>query len=410
MLWPGAVSPDAALQYKAAVSGVYSDHHPPAMSLLWRYLDRVYPGSGLLFSFHLAMLYLSAAIFVYIFRQSKFKWWYAVYPIIPNMLAYTSLIVKDTSFTYSYLLAGALLAFLMVNHQRRYKLIFLTAVLLLLFYGSAVKFQAKFLLFCFTTGIGYCLSNYKLDFRAILTGAILAIALLLAVIGLNSKLVPLAQEQHTWQYVKLYDLSAISIDLNKPLYPEFVLQQPGFSFTKVQELFNPQEVDPLVFHSDALHGGVDAKQREELWQYWFATIKQHPWLYLKIRARLWAYNFTTAPSGRTDPLKYFANTGLGPLVSQPLVAKLITGSYQIISSTFKFIWLLPLLVLYTCLGIWHFKRARHAPPLLMFSLTSVLLLGILLFFSMAATARYVFLCTCLVHASHGFAYRAYKLK
>src|SRR5258708_7528872 len=114
-LWPGVMSPDASHQYAAAVAGIYTDHHPPAMSFLWRYLDRLYPGPGLMFSFHLTMLYSAAAIFIYIFRHSLFKWWYAIYPVIPNIVAYSSLIVKDTGFTYAYLLAGAILAFLMVN-------------------------------------------------------------------------------------------------------------------------------------------------------------------------------------------------------------------------------------------------------------------------------------------------------
>src|SRR5579871_5154950 len=105
-LWPGIMSADATTQYMAAKAGLYTDHHPPLMSLVWRYLDLMYPGPGLLFSMHILMLYAAAAILIYLFHDSKFKWWYSVYPVIPNMLAYTALIVKDTGFTYAYLLSG----------------------------------------------------------------------------------------------------------------------------------------------------------------------------------------------------------------------------------------------------------------------------------------------------------------
>src|SRR5581483_833197 len=76
MLWPGVMSLDASSQYAVAISGEYSDHHPPLMSFLWRYLDYIYHGPAPMFIFHLSMLYMAAAIFIYIFRESKFKWWY----------------------------------------------------------------------------------------------------------------------------------------------------------------------------------------------------------------------------------------------------------------------------------------------------------------------------------------------
>jgi hypothetical protein len=404
-LWPGVMSPDADAQYAAAIAGLYSDHHPPLMSLVWRYLDRIYPGPGLMFAFHISMLYSAAAIFIYIFRNSLFKWWYAIYPLIPNLLAYTALIVKDTGFTYSYLLSGAILASMMVNKTHKYKYLLLIPVIALLCYGTAVKFQAQYVLIFFAIGVGYCVNNYKLSGATAFYGVLLNIIIIIFITNVNAVLVPQAREAHSWQLVKLYDLSSISIELDKPLYPDFVLQQPNFNFKLVKKLYEPREVDPLVFPTDSvLKPGNNAQQREELWNYWFQTIKQHPWLYLKTRLRLFSYNLTTSPSDRSDPVKFLTTTALKPILEQPFITNLLNAGFSVVKIALRFVWLLPLLFFYSYIAVTRLKTQVTAAPLLMFSATSMMFLLVLLFFSMAGTARYVFLCTCLIHASHGFAY------
>jgi len=404
-LWPGVMSPDADAQYAAAIAGLYSDHHPPVMSLLWRYLDRIYPGPGLMFTWHISMLYSAAAIFIYIFRNSIFKWWYAIYPLIPNLLAYTALIVKDTGFTYSYLLSGAILSLMMVNKTNRYKYLLLMPVIALLCYGTAVKFQAQYVLIFFSIAVGYCINNYKLSGATAFYGVLINIIIIILISNINAALVPQTREAHSWQLVKLYDLSSISIALDKPLYPAFVQQQANFDFKVIKQLYNPREIDPLVFQSNSvLKPGQNAQQRDTLWQYWFQTIQQHPWLYLKSRLRLFSYNLTTSPSDRSDPVKFLATTELKSILEYGFVKNLLNTGFSIIKIALRFVWLLPLLFLYSYIAVLKLKSKATAAPLLLFSATSVMFLLVLLFCSMAGTARYVFLCTCLIHASHGFAY------
>jgi hypothetical protein len=410
IFWPGIVSSDAVTQYNAARAGVYTDHHPPVMSFLWRYLDMLYQGPGLILLLHLVMLYAAAAVFAITFRDSKFKWWFAFFPLIPNILSYTPLIVKDLGFSYAYLLAGALLSYIIVNKVTKLKYVVLTLVLVLLFYGTAVKFQARYLLIFFTLGAGYCL-DYKLNKKTFITGAILYIVLLQAMFSLNSYLVPNKQESHSWQLVKLYDLAAISVQLNQPLFPDFVKQNSNFDFEKVKHLFLDSAIDPLVFPVNSpLKSGYNLQQRTELFAYWRSTILEHPFLYLKIRFNLWANNFISVPSQKSHPASFFKDTILGPLLSQPHVYSAVDLAFKSFSVLLQFIWLLPLLLIYTYLGIVKLKSSKYAVPLLMFSATSIGLLVVLFFFSMAATARYVFICTCLVHASHGFAYKCWLVK
>jgi hypothetical protein len=408
IFWPGIVSPDGANQYAAARAGVYTDHHPPAMSFAWRYLDRIYPGPGLILTLHLSMLYAAAAIFVISFRTSLFKWWYAFFPLIPNILSYSALIVKDVGFTYSYLLAGAILAYMMLNKVKQGKFLLLTLVIVLLFYGTAVKYQARFLLIFLTLGVGFCL-QYKYSWRAVVGGFVLYLVLLQAMLSFNAWLVPEQQESHSWQLVKLYDLTGISLALNKPLYPEFVKQNPNYNFAKVKAVFSQSEVDPLVFPVNSpLKSGVNEQQRTELARYWLRTVTDHPIYYLQHRLRLWSFNMFSTPSGRSHPADYFRSTFFGPLFSQPLIYETIGIVYGLMKNILQFIWLLPLLLFYTYLSFAKRNKSSAAAPLMMFCAVSVTMLIVLFFFSMAATARYVFICTCLVHASHGFAYKCWR--
>ncbi len=408
-LWPGVMSLDASGQYVAAKNGTYSDHHPPLMSFLWRYLDYIYSGPAPMFMFHLIMLYATAAIFLYIFRRSTFKWWYAIYAVLPNIVAYTALIVKDTGFTFCYLLAAALITLLSVNNVQRYRSLVLAIVCALLFYGTAVKFQAKFLLIFFTIGVSYCAFNYQLHRKAIIGGVVLFVAIMWGITTVDAKLVPTAKQAHSWQFVKVYDLSAISIALNEPLYPEFILRQPNFSFEAVKQKFITREIDPLVFVSNAtIRKGDTAEQRQQLWDYWFKTVKQHPWLYIYSRIKLFSYNLITAPSDRTNPVNFLSNTALAPMLNLPGVSVAIDSAYTVCKFLLSFMWVLPLVFVYIYLGFKHLRSTRYAAPLLLCSMASLALMLVLLFFSMAATARYVFFCTCSMHLAHGLAYMTWQ--
>lgn len=405
IFWPGSMSTDAVGQYANAVSGIYTDHHPPLMSFLWRYLDKIYPGSGTIFVFHLLMLYAANAIFIYIFRESKFKWWYVIYPLLPNILAYTILIVKDTGFTYAYLLSAAIMSLLVTYNVQKYKLPLLLLSIMLLLYGTAIKFQAQYILIFFTAGVAYCIHHYKFNRYTIISTVLIYLSIMLSINHINSILVPAQQKQHSWQLVKLFDLSAISIELNQPLYPNFVLKQENFDFIRIQTLFEPSKVDNLVFDAKpVLKIGNTAAERAELWDFWFMTIRQHPWLYLKIRLKMFSYNLTISPCNQNSPTKFLKQTSLGTIISNPFINNTIDSIHSTFKYLLRFMWALPFLLIYFVLSIMGIKKHKHAVPLLMFTSSSLALLSILMFFAMAGTARYVFFCVCFLHAAHGFVY------
>lgn len=406
LFWPGIMSADSNSQYLAAVSGIYSDHHPPMMSFLWRHLDYILSGSGLIFLFHITLLFAASGICIYIFRNSRFKYLYAIYPLIPNVFSYTPLIVKDVGFTYTYLVAGALIALMITSGTKQHdKKMILVA--LLLFYGTAVKFQAKFLLIIFSIGLAYATTNFKKFWVIIAMGSCFSIVLFLAVFEFNYFMVPNAKQQHTWQLVKLYDLAAMSIEKNQQLFPEFVKTNPNYNFEKVKELFNESEVDSLVFSEDnVLNKGDSSIERQELKSYWQSVVVNNLGLYIKIRYKLWRHNFTSIPAGRSDVISYFKQTAIEPIVSNQSVRPYIEITYDLLRELLKFQWLFPISIIYLIIGIKKIEDNSYAKILLMFNSAALTLVGLLFLFSMAATSRYVFFSVCMIHISHGFAYKA----
>jgi hypothetical protein len=63
LFWPGLMSADSLTQYASVLSGVYNNHHPVMMSIVWQQLIKIHEGSGLMFVLHTSMLWTGVWIF-----------------------------------------------------------------------------------------------------------------------------------------------------------------------------------------------------------------------------------------------------------------------------------------------------------------------------------------------------------
>lgn len=246
---------------------------------------------------HLAMLYIAAAILMLSFTDSLFKWWYAIFPIIPNILSYTKLNSHEVGFAYSYLLAAAILSYVLINKAAKYKYFILLLAILLLAYGTSVKIKTHHI----------ALQPSKLQ-----------------------------------------------------ITPEVT-----------------KEVNPVKYVVDHELAKASPKEQVEIKGLWSATVLQRPLIIVQEKIKNWAYN-----------LKF-------------------SGIFVAIHTALQFIWLSPLLVLYVCLGLLKRRETDYALPLLLFTFMNVMILSVLVFCNVASTASYMFMCVCLLHASHGFAHRCW---
>ncbi|MFM8454071.1 MAG: hypothetical protein ACKOAD_03695, partial [Gammaproteobacteria bacterium] len=109
MFWPGTMRPDSYSQISEALSGQFTDHHPPMMAWYWGFLHKIYPGPGLMLSTHLVLAWASAFLFYRAYRAYALSRLYWLVLFFPGLFSYLTFVLKDVSFTWGYMLALSIL-------------------------------------------------------------------------------------------------------------------------------------------------------------------------------------------------------------------------------------------------------------------------------------------------------------
>src|SRR3989338_4958696 len=250
LFWPGILTSDSQTQYQIALTATYSDHHPALMSFVWRYLNFIYEGSGLMLFLHLGLLYLGVYHFSKSFKSTLEKGLCVLTPFFPAVLSFSGMIWKDVGCSYGYFLCCALLA-RASNEQKPFGFLGHTLFLSVLFYATAIKFQAQYCAPIFLGSYVFFHLKNASNSKKILSTLSVIFVFFLALFQVNKSLVPSSKENHSWQFVKLYDIAAVSVSVKKDLFPDFC-HTTQFSDEKLRILFNHESVDDLVFTSEAI--------------------------------------------------------------------------------------------------------------------------------------------------------------
>tara|TARA_R110002050_G_scaffold70425_2_gene151793 strand:+ start:17548 stop:18855 length:1308 start_codon:yes stop_codon:yes gene_type:complete len=407
VFWPGVMRPDSVMQFQQALQGNYSDHHPPLMAFYWGLLNAIYPGPGLLLMTQMLLLWGAALIFVRLFKDSKLKWYYVLVPLFPPIFGYAFFILKDVGFTLCFLMSVAILVYHDLKNKRLSVWIN-AALFILLFYGTAVKFQAKFILPFIILWWAVLQNNkniYHLILKTVLAGSLFFISITSFERYLNTK------QEHSWQYVKLYDLAGISLDINKNLIPQSHIGTPGFTLENLRKIYETDRVDSMVFVGNPtfLKRGATEQERENLMTVWYKAIANHPLSYLKHRSALFNHQVSKSMAKtRNEILSYKAGVTNSVLQALDFAEEYgIMGLARLLTS---FILYLPILLFYIFYGVFQYKKSPYARPLLMMNLSGGALIATLFIFSMASDARYIYFTSCMLHFSHPLAYMTWKKK
>lgn len=421
IFWPGQMSPDSFVQYNEAISGNFADHHPPIMAVLWKCLLFFFTGSGTLLIVHLMLLYAACSIFMQAFTTSKFVYYYMAFPLLPPILFYSSMIWKDVGFAFSFLLVAACLAYFII-HTVKPSFLVTIGILLVLFYGTAVKFQAiyaaPFLLF----GLCYVFNNFKGNLKTVVYTLCASMALSACIQTFNNFFVAQDGKNNSWKFVKIYDLAGISLDLNTPMFPDYILQYKNFSMPLLKEKFNYERVDDIVFNADSPISRLDtAEQRDQLLSHWRKVVIQHPISYLKHRFNNWKRILFTKPLEKLDTLNFNDFSGLAWFAklqdakdahNPSLITYCGIFAFEVLKATrylFSFIIVFLCMLFYVGLAVCA-KRNRLSVLLFCLNAAALALVVSLFILSMASSLRYVYMAVCLVHASHPIAYLIMRKK
>lgn len=406
--WPGFIQQDSMGQYQQAVTMQFSDHHPPMMSLIWHYLDLIHHGEGLMFGLQMVMLYGSMAILLLTLDhmlRTKQKQFLCIIPILipiyPQVLIYSCNIVKDTQYAFAFLLAASILAFYTIRYFRP-SLLVIYGLLFLMIYGAAVKYQGKFCVIVLAFWLAHVL-YLRNKLRVKIIGGLLIYALLLfSITSINNFLVPQQSKNYSWEFVKLYDLAALSISTNTDLIPAFN-KTNSFTFEKLQTRFTYPVVDPYIYSNDnILMITKEPANMQVLYNTWLRNILQHPIYYFKHRAINISYALLSRP-GFDYALRW-----LGKI---PETSPLRNMAYDVTGGLF-YIFMSHLLVItlgtvYFILALMSWKLSKAAPVLLGLTAIALLMVGLLFFMSMAGVPRYTYISIVMVHAAHIFAYKCF---
>ncbi|MCX5826526.1 MAG: hypothetical protein NTV58_00760 [Deltaproteobacteria bacterium] len=263
VFYPGFLSSDSMEQYQQAKLGVLSDAHPIAMSLLWRGLIYIHDGPLLMLVLQSALLWTG----LYLLTRVYMTRWRGIYPLLflvvgitPNMLIYAGVIWKDVQMAHSYLAATALFVWILNADQPARKAVRCAAFLagLLLFYGSLVRHNAIAaaipMVPLFACALSRCWDGVcnLVSRRTMYLSIILFILLLGAQPLLNVVVKP--QRDHFVQYIQLYDLAGISLRIDKPLFPDWIINDKArFNMQSVKHFYNPYSGNYLFYD----HYGLD---------------------------------------------------------------------------------------------------------------------------------------------------------
>jgi hypothetical protein len=390
LFWPGLLSADSYTQLAQAQAGIFSNHHPVLMSLLWSYFIKIIPGSGFMLTFHLSLFWGSIGLFSYTFFKHKLRswWWFYLIPLWPVFLCYSSMIWKDVGFSFSFMLAISIL-FHCSFEGKKPTFFQSSLIVFLLMYGVGVKYQAIYILpFC-VFWLGFLISNAKYSKQTLLLSASFFIG-----IGGGNKIidetfVPNAQQSNSWQMARLYDLAGISIFANQPNFPDYITNNTHFSMERLKKLYSFQNVDALMYaEQPTLIVTQNPKELSNLWESWKQAIINHPIFYASHRLGVWLKLINK----NIADYYYYLNNETKNLIFKEITVPFLRAYLSIFPSLIlRFYWVIPIFLL----AMRRSKQKSLNPRLKfiyrMLVFISFSQLGIYFFLSMASDLRYLFL-------------------
>jgi len=279
--FPGTVNNDSINQYREAVSGRYSDWHPPVMAWLWSWLRYLGEGPGPLLLFHLALYWAGFGLLADAVRRAGHPAWALVVALagaFPPFLYVNAQVVKDGGMAATWLAAAGVL-FWYRSQQRRVPVLAGLAVAALLAYGTLVRGNAVF-------GLGPLLVYALAPASWWRSGRLMAAAVVVALLAIpasklvNSGLLQ-AKSQHPEHSLFMFDLMGIAVHEGDP---RLVEPRAKLSDADLHACYSPYWWDSLspwgrcASRVDRPNKDL-AANGDGLGQQWALTILEHPVAY-----------------------------------------------------------------------------------------------------------------------------------
>ena len=287
LCFPGTMMNDSNNQYAEALSGRFTDWHPPVMAWLWSKLRLLHEGPAPLFLLHLAVYWGAIGLIADAARRAghrKIAVLVALSGAFPPFVFMNANVIKDVGMAVSLLGAVALVFWHRVQGRMLHPALAL-GVAALLFYGMLVRTNAVFAigpLLLYAVAPGRWLRVFRIGVAAV----VVALVAVPASQWLNRAMFN-PVERHAVDSLFLYDLIGIAAQLRDPSLaaPKAKLDVQDFKrcytpfWWDTFSAWGPcgdrvKRPDP----DHATYGDGLAKQ-------WLRTIAAHPAAYLEHRLK-----------------------------------------------------------------------------------------------------------------------------
>ena len=307
--WPGHLSYDSVVQLAEGRAGSYSGAHPPVMSWLLGLGDALWPGAALFVIFQTTLI---AGAMIALLTLGRRVGWVCVavcaaFAVTPQLLIYRSIVWKDVLFAGSTVAGFAALARAAAswpNATRRLGWMAISALLLAL--ATLTRQNGAVVLPFGALALGSIAGRMKGRGgfrRGVVSGsAFLLAAGGIAVAGgaaLNARIDPDAEAGSPWRALHAYDLvNALSLEPRMAL-PVMHVKDPLLERvlrTQGVKAYSPVRADPLeaILDKARAFGPVEPPLDAQ----WRDMIVHQPMLYLRARARTFAWVFLTPDHDR----------------------------------------------------------------------------------------------------------------
>lgn len=312
MRWPGVAMYDSVSQYQQALSGTYSDWHPPIMARLWRLALAIGPGTAPLFVGQMLLYWGGLGLIAWALARhgrSGAGWAVLAAGALPLFVGWTSVVLKDAQMAVCLVAATGLAApFLLAGRPIARPAAI--PILLLTGYATLVRGNSFFATVPFGLALFGWAGVARWPARAGLALAIMALVVVLSPI-LDQRLMG-AEASHVERVLPLYDLAGIAHFV--PPAPPAGLSPALWAQAERRGCYTPYFWNP--YGEPAECGAIgDALAFDEddgvgLMRHWAAAVIAHPLAYA--RHRLGHVN---------DNLRFLVGAGepdaIPPLNSEP---------------------------------------------------------------------------------------------
>jgi len=270
--YPGGMSPDTFDQFGQSLALNFNSHHPPVMAMLWSFFHKIYAGPQTMLLLHLSLLWGGALIMYLSNPQNKYKWLYFALPFVPNILSQSTMIWKDIGFAICFFFVSTACIFY-TYRQKKAPIYVVFFLLLVTFYGTAIKFQAQFIVPLLVYWVVKIAFNLRFLGKVIISGFFSFV-----IIFANSYIIDnYSVQTNSWQQRQIFDLAAISLIVeDENVIPEYLKQDPIYDYEKMKKYYTSKTMDSIFWNKGKVVNmtsdpknllSLDTKYKESVWKY-----------------------------------------------------------------------------------------------------------------------------------------------